>query len=80
MLQSFLTGPERRTLGLFPGVALGSLVGILVRALRTGSDGVPTGASYGALIGTVVGVLLIPALLAWLDELPRTLRRRGRRR
>jgi hypothetical protein len=79
MVQSLLTGPERRSLGLFPGVAIGSLVGILLRAVRTESDRVTTGASYGALIGAVLGVFLIPALLAWLLELPTLLRRRRRR-
>lgn len=76
VIQSSITRPERRSLGLFPGIAIGSLVGILVRADRTGSVGVPTGASYGAMVGAVLGALLIPALLAWLLELPEKLRRR----
>jgi hypothetical protein len=39
-----------------------------------------TDASDGALVGAVLGVLLIPALLAWLNELPELLRRGRRRR
>ncbi len=78
MLLSSLTSPERRSLGLFPGVAVGVLVGILVRAARTNSGDVMTGASYGMLIGVVLGAFLIPALLAWLLELPELLRRRRR--
>ncbi len=79
MLQSLLTRPERRSLGLFTGVAVGSMVGILLRAVRTESDRATTGASYGALIGAVLGVILIPALLAWLLELPALLRKRRKR-
>jgi hypothetical protein len=59
---------------------VGALTGILVRAFRTGPDDVMTDASDGALVGAVLGVLLIPALLAWLNELPDLLLGRRRRR
>jgi hypothetical protein len=69
-LQSALTRRGRRPFGLFPGIMVGALTGILVRAIRTGPVDVMTDASDGALVGAVLGVLLIPALLAWLLELP----------
>jgi hypothetical protein len=59
---------------------VGALTGILVRAVRTGPVDVMTDASDGALVGAVLGVLLIPALLAWLNELPAVPRRRRRRK
>jgi hypothetical protein len=80
VIHASLTWPERRSLGLFPGTMFGLLAGIWVRADRTGSGGVMTGTCYGAIVGAALGVLLIPALLAWLLELPALLRRRGKRR
>jgi hypothetical protein len=77
-LQWALTRRGRRPFGLFPGVMVGALTGILVRAVRTGPVDVMTDASDGAIVGAVVGILLIPALLAWLNELPAVLRRRRR--
>ena len=79
-IQWALTRRGRRPFGLFPGVMVGALTGILVRAVRTGPLDVMTDASDGALVGAVLGVLLIPALLAWLAGLPDLLRRRRRRR
>jgi hypothetical protein len=80
LVQSSLTRPERRWLGLLPGVLAGATVGILVRAVRIGPDDVMTDASDGAIVGAVLGILLIPALLAWLNEWPAVLRRRRKRR
>ena len=69
---------EPRTFGLVPGLMAGALVGILVKSVRTGPVYVMTDASDGAIVGAVLGVLLIPALLAWLQALPDLLRRRRR--
>ena len=77
-IQWALPGRGPRTFGLVPGIMAGALVGILMQAVWTGPVYVMTDASDGAIVGAVLGVLLIPALLAWLDALPDLLRRRRR--
>jgi len=79
-IQWALSGRGRRPFELWSGLMAGALVGILVRAVRTGPADVLTDASDGAIVGAVLGVLVIPALLAWLNELPEFLRRRRRRK
>ena len=78
MLQSFLTRPELRP-GAVPRprhrlAGRHPLAGRPHRLRRRDGRRV-----LRALVGTVLGVFLIPALLAWLTELPSLLQRRRRR-
>jgi outer membrane lipoprotein SlyB len=80
MIHSGLTRRERRPFGIWPGVAAGAAVGIFLCAVWTGPPGVLIDAIDGTLVGAVVGVLLIPALLAWISKLPELFRSRRRAR